>query len=57
MNTRFTNSENIKVFDPHRLSLDILDKISLQKSDKYVALSNLTTTYKNIQKGIQKWYI
>ena len=40
MNTRFTNS--------HRLSLDILDKISLQRSDKYVALSNLTKTYKNI---------
>ena len=30
-----------KTSDPHRLLLNLLDKISLKRSDKYLALSNL----------------
>ena len=36
------NSENSKTSNPHRLLLNLLDKISLKRSDKYVALSNLS---------------
>ena len=41
------NAENSKTFDP------LLDKIKLKKSDKYVALSNLSIyfTWKNIKKS------
>ena len=35
------NSENSKIFDPHRLLLNLSDKINLRMSDKYVALLNL----------------
>ena len=34
------NSENSKTSDTRRLLLDLLDKISLKRSDKYVVLSN-----------------
>ena len=34
------NSENSKIFDPHRLLLNLSDKINLRMSDKYVALLN-----------------
>ena len=46
------NSENSKASDPHRLLLNIADKIKLMRSDKYVALSNLSIyyTWKNIKK-------
>ena len=45
------NSENSKTSDPHRLLLNLLDEINLKKSDKYLALSNLTIyhTWKNIK--------
>ena len=39
------NSENSKAPDPHRLLLNLLDKISLKRSDKYVTLSNLSNYY------------
>ena len=42
MDTIFMNSENSKTSNPHRLLLNLLDKISLKRSDKYVALSNLS---------------
>ena len=42
MDTIFMNSENSKAFDPHNLLLNLLDKINLKISDKYVALSNLS---------------
>ena len=47
------NSENSKTFDPHRLLLNLRDKINLKGSDKYVALSNLSIyyTWKNIKKS------
>ena len=38
MNTIFMNSKNSKISDPHRLLLNLTDKISLKRSDKYVAL-------------------
>ena len=41
MGTIFINSENSKTSDPHRLLLNLTDKINLKRSDKHVALSNL----------------
>ena len=41
MNTKFINSGNSKTTDCHTLLLNLLDKINLKRSDKYVALSNL----------------
>ena len=35
------NSKNSKTSDPHRLLLNLIDKINLKRSDKYVAISNL----------------
>ena len=53
MDTCFTNSENSKTYDPHRLLLNLSDKINLKRSDKYVASSNLSIYYawKNIKKS------
>ena len=53
MDTIFMNSENRKTTDPHRLLLNLIDKIKLRKSDEYVALSNLSIyyTWKNIKKS------
>ena len=53
MNTIFTNSENSKASDPHRLLLNLTDKIDLRRKDKYIALSNLSIyfTWKNIKKS------
>ena len=39
------NSENSKIPDPHRLLLNLPDKTELKRSDKYVALSNLSIYY------------
>ena len=51
MDTIFINSENRKTSEPYRLLLKLLDKINLKRSDKYVALSNLSMyyTWKNIK--------
>ena len=35
------NSKNSKSSDPHRLLLNLTDKIDLRIKDKYIALSNL----------------
>ena len=45
------NSENRKASVPYRLLLNLTDKKDLKRSDKYVALSNLSTyfTWKNIK--------
>ena len=53
MDTTFTNSENSKTSDPHRLLLSLSDKINLKRSDKDVALSNISVyyTWKNIKKS------
>ena len=53
MDTIFMNSKaNNKTSDPHRLLLNLLDKIYLRRRDKYVVLSNLSIyyTWKNIKK-------
>ena len=40
MDAIFMNSENSKTFDPHRLKLNLTDKLNLKRSGKYVTLSN-----------------
>ena len=49
-------SINSKASDPPRLLLSLTDKIKLKKSDKYVALLNLSMcyTWKNIKKSCKK---
>ena len=46
------NSKNSKI-DPHRLLLNLADKIDLKRKDKYISLSNLSIyyTWKNIKKS------
>ena len=39
------NFTNGKTSDPHMLLLNLSDKIDLKRSDKYVALSNLSMYY------------
>ena len=53
MNTIFMNSENSKTSDPHRLLLNLTDKIDLRRKDKYIALSNLSIyyTWRNMKKS------
>ena len=45
------NSKYSETSDPHRLLLNLTDKINLKRSDKYVALSSLSmySTWKNIK--------
>ena len=47
MDTIFMNSGNSKIFDTHTLILNLSDKIkrTLKRSNKYVALSNLSIYY------------
>ena len=47
------DSKNIKTSDPHRLILNLSDKMNLKRSDKYVSLSNFSTyyTWTNIKKS------
>ena len=54
MDTIFMNSENGKTSDPHRLLLNISDKINLKTSDKYVALSNFLVYMEKYKKVTQK---
>ena len=53
MDTIFINSENSKTSEPHRLLLNLTDKINLKRSDKYTALSNFSIYYplKNIKRS------
>ena len=52
MSTIFVNSKNSKTYDPPRLLFSISGKINLKRSDKYVALLNLTVYYmENIKKS------
>ena len=39
------NSESSKISDPHRLLLNLSNKINLKSKDKYVVLSNLSIYY------------
>ena len=54
MDTIFMNSANSKASNLHRLLLVLFDKISLKRSDRFVALSNLSIYY--TWKNIKKWY-
>ena len=47
------NSKNSGTSDSHRLLLNLTDRINLKRSEKYVALSNLSIyyTWKNIKKS------
>ena len=49
------NSKNSKTSDPHRLLLNLTEKINSRKSDKFSALSNLSIyyTWKNVTKSYQ----
>ena len=53
MITIFTHSKNSKTSNPHRLFLNLTDKIDLWRKDKYIALSNFSIwyTWKNIKKS------
>ena len=47
------NFRNSRTSDSYRLLLNLFDKIDLKRTDKYVALSNLSIFYrwKNIKKS------
>ena len=45
MDTIFVNSVNSKSSEPHRLLLNLDDKVNLKRSDKYIALSNCNMYY------------
>ena len=53
MDTIFMNSKNSRTSDSHRLLINLADQIKLKRSDKYVALSNLSIyfTQENIKKS------
>ena len=55
MNTIFINSKTSEKSDPHRLLLNVTDKIDLPRNYKYIALSNLSISYtcKNIKKSFK----
>ena len=49
----FMNSENSKTSDPHRLLLNLTDKIELRRKDIYTASSTVSISYtwKNIKES------
>ena len=53
MDTIFTNSKNSWTPNPHKLLLNLTNKINLKRSDKCVALSNRSIyyTWKDIKKS------
>ena len=48
------NAKNSKTSDPHRLLLNITDKIVSRRKDKYIALSDVSIYY--TQKKVKKSY-
>ena len=48
------NSKNSKTSDPHRLLLNLTDKIDIRRKNKCIALSNLSIYY--IWKNIKQSY-
>ena len=56
MDTIFMNSEKSKTSEPYKLLLNLADKISVNRSDKYAALPNLIMyhTCKNIKKSYKR---
>ena len=60
MDTISMNSENSKTSDPHRLLLNLSDKINLKRNDKHLLASlNLraSTIQGKLKKVIKKQYI
>ena len=59
MDTISLNSENSKTSEPHRLLINLANKIKLSRSDEYIALSNLSMyyTWKNINKSFEKQWV
>ena len=57
MNTVVVNSKNSKISDPHRLLLNLTDKIDLRRKDTYIASSNLSIyyIYKNIKNSYKNY--
>ena len=53
MDTIIINFKHSETSNPHLLLPNLTDKMNLKRSDKYVALSNLSTyyTWKNIKKA------
>ena len=45
MNIIFMNSENSKTSDPHRLLLNLTDKINLGRKEKYCFIKSLYLLY------------
>ena len=45
MYTLLINSRKSETSDPHRILLNLADRINLKRSNKYVALSNLSIYY------------
>ena len=41
----FINTENSKASEPHQFALNLLQKLDLKSSHKYVALENLSVYY------------
>ena len=54
MDAIFTNSENSKTSEPHRLLLNLSEKTNFKGINKYVALSSLSIYY--TCNSIKKWY-
>ena len=52
METIFMNTENSKTNEPHTFVLNLSQKLDLRRSNKHVALQNLSIyfTWKNIRK-------
>ena len=55
MDTIFINSKTSEKSDPHRLLLNVTDKIDIRRNEKYIALLNLSIYYtcKNIKKSFK----
>ena len=54
MNIIFMNSKKSETPDPHKLLLNLINKINLKRNNKYVALTSLSIYY--AQKNIKRSY-
>ena len=52
MNAIFMNSKNSKTLDPHRLIVNLTEKINLKRNNKYVILSNISIYMEKYKKVI-----
>ena len=56
MDSIFMYYQNSKTADPHRLLLNLTDRINLKRSDKYISLPNPSIYYvwKNMKTSYEK---